>query len=294
MRIFRFAVRPRSGMGTLLKGDTIFGHICWQAAYDDTLFGKPLSALLTDYSVAPFLVVSSAYPMFSQGGREIYALKRPDLPSRYFFNSTTIDERTAISNRKEAKKKCWMIARSGERLSSLNDEIYRDSAELAHEITDQRRHFSRNEPPHILAEFLQPRNTINRLTGTTGEGQFAPFSVEQHAYHPGIDLAIFIGLSDKVSPESVLVALTRIGETGFGKDASVGLGKFDMVGGVEECSLVELGHSSPNACYTLSPSVPERGGFTKICYTPFVRFGRHGDVLAKSQNPFKNPILMAD
>jgi CRISPR-associated protein Csm4 len=29
-------------------------------------------------------------------------------------------------------------------------------------------------------------------------------------------------------------------------------------------------------------------------FTPFTRFGRHGDVLAKSSNPFKNPVIMAD
>ena len=29
-------------------------------------------------------------------------------------------------------------------------------------------------------------------------------------------------------------------------------------------------------------------------FTPFTRFGRHGDVLAKSGNPFKNPVIMAD
>lgn len=29
-------------------------------------------------------------------------------------------------------------------------------------------------------------------------------------------------------------------------------------------------------------------------YSPFTRFGKHGDVLAKSSNPFKNPVIMAD
>ena len=29
-------------------------------------------------------------------------------------------------------------------------------------------------------------------------------------------------------------------------------------------------------------------------FSPFTRFGRHGDVLAKSENPFKSPVIMAD
>jgi CRISPR-associated protein Csm4 len=58
--------------------------------------------------------------------------------------------------------------------------------------------------------------------------------------------------------------------------------------------LKEIGSKSPNACYTLAPCVPEKDTFVEMFFTPFTRFGRHGDVFAKSSNPFKNPVIMAD
>ncbi len=55
-----------------------------------------------------------------------------------------------------------------------------------------------------------------------------------------------------------------------------------------------MGCEMPNACYTLAPCVPQKGFFTRMFFSPFTRFGRHGDVLAKSGNPYKNPVIMAD
>jgi CRISPR-associated protein Csm4 len=49
-----------------------------------------------------------------------------------------------------------------------------------------------------------------------------------------------------------------------------------------------------NACFTLSPSVPEANLYHQQYFVPFTRFGRHGDRLARSKNPFKVPVVMAD
>ncbi len=91
----------------------------------------------------------------------------------------------------------------------------------------------------------------------------------------------------------VLTGLERIGEYGFGKDASSGLGKF-VLGEENEMDIKDMGSDSPNACYTLSPCVPENDTYSDIFFMPFTRYGKHGDVLAKSDNPFKNPVIMAD
>ena len=80
MKTYEITIKPLSGFGTPLKGDTIFGHICWQAAYNEILFGCSIETLLADYSTNPFLIVSSAYPISYEGTKSIYMLKRPDLP----------------------------------------------------------------------------------------------------------------------------------------------------------------------------------------------------------------------
>ncbi len=111
-------------------------------------------------------------------------------------------------------------------------------------------------------------------------------------YRPGIQLVIFAWIDPQaLSLGQLREALSRIGQFGYGRDASTGCGRF----GVEAIRQLEPPSADrANACYALSPVLPESGTFRKVYHRPFVRFGRHGDALARSRNPYKNPVLMAD
>lgn len=293
MKIYEITINPLSGFGTPLKGDTLFGHICWQAAYNDTLFGKSIDKLLADYASTPFLIVSSAYPRLEG----CHVFKRPDMPLDSLFNFEGLGKADKISKRKEYKAKKWMLIK--ERINSLKDNgLYvsdKDLFERMIKTTSEatQRIIRKKGGKSFTTDYSQSHNTINRLTGTTGEGQFAPYAVEQSVYAPGSELVVFAGIAEGFTPEQLKTALQRIGETGFGKDASTGLGKF-AVSEVRENNLVTLGSDNPNACFTLSPCVPEKTSYTDMFFTPFTRFGRHGDVLARSGKPFKNPVIMAE
>jgi len=294
MKVYKVSISPLSNFGTPLKGDTIFGHICWQIYYNEKLIGKSLSILLSDYSTSPFLIVSSAYP---EADNKVF-FKRPDLPLESIFNFNEMDRTTVIGKRKERKKKIWMEVDINSKIASLKSQKYFNAEEILIAISntlpeEKKREIQKKAIDTITKEFAQPHNTINRLSGTTGEGQFAPFSVEQLAYLPGVTLSIFIALKEGISIDAIVEALRLIGQTGFGKDASTGLGRFE-VKGYEEFDFKALGSDEPNACYTLSPCVPEKDAFAKAYFTPFTRFGRHGDILAKTGKPFKNPVIMAD
>ncbi len=295
MKTYRITIKPFSGFGTLLKGDTLFGHICWQAVYDKDIFGKTLDALLNDYSTEPFIVVSSAYPKLNDG----FALKRPDLPIDSLFSLDSADIAKIIKERKRLKSKHWMFVSNNKRINDLkSDVVYMDDNELFERILISRsfeiqRQLRKKGLNSFIVDFTQPHNTINRLTGTTGEGQFAPYSVDEVFYMPDSELIIFVGLREDIKIEQVMKALSQIGINGFGKDASTGLGRFKVIG-YEEIDLIAMGSENPNACYTLAPSVPKKENFVHKFFTPFIRFGRHGDVLAKSGKPFKNPVIMAD
>lgn len=293
MKTYEITIKPLSGFGTPLKGDTLFGHICWQAAYDKGLFGKSIDELLADYASNPFLIVSSAYPRLE--GHHVF--KRPDLPLDSLFNFEGLSKADKISKRKEYKTKKWLLVK--ERISSLKAaDLYISDKELFERMIKTtpeatQRIIRKKGVKFFMTDHSQSHNTINRLTGTTGEGSFAPYAVEQSVYAPGSELVIFAGIAEGFSSEQLKTALQRIGETGFGKDASTGLGKFN-VSIVAEINLAALGSYKPNACYTLSPCVPEKEAYAEMFFAPFTRFGRHGDVLAKSKNPFKNPVIMAD
>lgn len=295
MKTFEITIKPLSGFGTLLKGDTLFGHICWQAVYDESLFGKSIDKLLADYEENPFIVVSSAYPKLGNH----YALKRPDLPLDSLFDFEGMGKSDIIKKRKEYKSRKWMLVEQGHRINSIkSNDLYKSDKELFNLLKesypdDSQREFRKKGVKSYTVDFSQPHNTINRLTGTTGEGGFAPFAVAQKIYLPQSELAVFVGIADGIDNEQVKKTFQQIGDYGFGKDASTGLGKF-KVGNIAEIDLTALGSDKPNACYTLSPSVPNNRMFSKMFFSPFTRFGRHGDVLAKSKNPFKNPVIMAD
>ena len=83
-----------------------------------------------------------------------------------------------------------------------------------------------------------------------------------------------------------------MGATGFGRDASIGLGKFAVL------EVVETGltaQTDANAYLTLAPCAPQGCGFLPDAsrYQPFTRFGRHGDIAVQSGQPFKTPVLLA-
>ncbi|MBI4378137.1 MAG: hypothetical protein HY578_03455 [Nitrospinae bacterium] len=298
MKAYEITIKPVSGFGTTLKGDTLFGHFCWQIAYDEKLLGKTLDMLLSNYQTKPFMIFSSAYPKFYVGNKYHYALKTPDLPVDNIF-ILPLDKKEKIEKRKEYKARRWMIIEEGRKFSSfkklkfLNDKEMLEKANA--NITEEtRKQLKRSGSNSFIYPFSQFHNKINRFTNTTGEEGFAPFSVEQEVFYPETELAFFVGIDEAVvNIEQVRKGLEQIGTSGFGKDASTGLGRFEL-GEDAEVDLSKMGSNSPNACYTLSPCVPEKDTFSEMYFTPFTRFGRHGDIFAKSSNPFKNPVIMAD
>jgi len=219
------------------------------------------------------------------------------MPLSKLFNFINTEKKEVISKRKELKSKKWLIMDSKEKINSLKELKYISEKELDTKLfSGANKDVRKNKKGYnisLFKDFTQPHNTINRLTNTTGKGRFAPFTSDQVVFNKDVMLFVFAAIREDISISQLKTAFQRIGETGFGKDASTGLGKFDIFS-INEVNLFVFGSPNPNACYTLSPCIPEKGIFSDFYFIPFTRFGRHGDVLAKSKNPFKNPILMAD
>ena len=296
MKLYEIIIKPLSGFGTPLKGDTLFGHFCWQAAYNSLLLEGGLEKWIACYQDRPFAVFSSTCPKFVDDGKFFYAFKRPELPLSFLFPPSSDDKKEALKEFKENKKKKWM--RVDEKLSLTLDSVeYMTDEDLVKaskkQVTKETGKTMRGERHQkFYADFIQQHNTINRLTMTTGEGVFAPFTETAFFYYPETKLAVFVLIDEEATDiERVRIAMENIGMFGFGRDASTGCGRFDLA---EPTELPLPSADSCNACYALAPTVPEKGLFPEHYFTPFVRFGKHGDVLATSENPFKNPVVMAD
>ncbi|MDA3057103.1 hypothetical protein OFN97_05540 [Campylobacter sp. VBCF_05 NA6] len=265
MKLFKAVISPKSSFLTPLKGDTLFGQICWAISYK---FGeKFLNDLLDSYDTAPFLVVSDA---FVSG-----YLPKPNLPLS-MLNEPDFDK-----NKKEIRKKIWLSLddlQNGEfQNAKKNDEILQNLEK------------ENNKSTHSSQLIMY--NTINRLSFTTGESdEFAPFSLQEFTIS---ECDIYFLLDEaKFSKDDLQKTLEFIGKMGYGKKSTIGKGRFEI------CEFIELStlQSSAKSFMTLSPVVLNCDAVknAKECfYEPFVRFGKHGGDLANS-SPFKKPILLAD
>jgi CRISPR-associated protein Csm4 len=136
------------------------------------------------------------------------------------------------------------------------------------------------------------QNTINRYTDTTGEGQFAPRQVDRSFFHAKARLDVYVAIDQRLSADMLHQLLEDVGNHGYGRDATTGLGKFEVEQAAEPARS-QRGRTS-HYWLTLAPCQPnpEELAAGGCYYTPLTRFGRHGNFAAMTAQPFKRPILM--
>lgn len=251
MKLYKTTIKPVSAFSTPLRGDTFFGHLCWGIRY---LFGEDrLKSLLDSYDDAPFLVVSDA---FVSG-----YLPKPTLPPT-MLGFLELD----ASERKNFKKRVWIDLDSFSSGAWKNLKSDKDIGAESKTVT-------------------QMHNSINRATGTTGDG-FDPYASNEIHIYGELDIYLLLDES-QITVDEAKKALEFISNSGYGKDATIGKGRFEVVL-FEESSLPMGG----DVVVALSPLCLDGLG-SKVYYEPHTRFGKAGLDRA-TPNPFKKPILLAD
>ena len=297
MKLYEITIKPISPFGTPLKGDTLFGQFCWEIFQNPELIKGSIEKWLYIYDQKPFLIFSSAYPKLIIDGFTFYALKRPALPLYFMLRTDEITNKEIFLKLKEHKKKNWFLFNPKEKIIDFNKLNLIDDNKLLRlmeEIItpDTKRALSRVIIERAVTNCVIQRNNINRLTNTTGEPDFSPYAMEVNYFLPETELVIFALVNENaINIEQILDGLQNIGAFGFGRDASMGMGRFELREW-EEISFFDS--SDANSCYLLSPCVPEKGSFEKLFHEPFIRYGKHGNYFANFPNPFKNPVVMAD
>ncbi|MEA1051764.1 CRISPR-associated protein Csm7 [Lamprobacter modestohalophilus] len=271
-------LQRRSPFGSPLLGDMLFGQLCWALRHRH---GEAhLQACLEGYTAGrPFAVISDALP--------VGYLPRPALPLSLFPEIPGAD-------RKQVKKRLWLPLAALERsmtewLAHCCSEAEVVAACAPPQQTDAP---PAPHPKTLTTLHPQPHNSINRLTGTTGQGEFAPYTQMQRWSADGVDLCLRLVFdAERIDAETLTDLLNDIGAVGFGRDASIGLGKFE----VTPLAQPWPAQADANACLTLAPCAPQGQGCRadRSYYEVFTRFGRHGDQAVQLGNPFKTPVLLA-
>lgn len=250
MKLFKTTIYPKSPFGTLLKGDTLFGQMCWAVRYSTK--NNDLKKLIDNYKNGdkPFLVVSDG---FAQG-----FLPKPKMPGELLLEKS--------EEKKENRKKIWLT------ISELLNGEYQNAR------TDE-------EIKHKDKVYHKMHNSINYKYFHTGDG-FDPYGVEVFSLSKK-DVYFLIDEEqfDKAMLEKSLDMLKKMG---YGKDTTVGLGRFDFEP-LEEITLLQ----NSKTVMTLSPFFPDEKEYEKFFYEPFIRFGKMGANRATT-NAFKKPLLLAD
>nr|WP_314180525.1 RAMP superfamily CRISPR-associated protein [uncultured Campylobacter sp.] len=188
MTLYKTTITPKSNFTTPLKGDTLFGQICWAIRY--ALGEDRLNELLSDYDKGPFLIVSDG---FASG-----YLPKPSMPSHLLGENLEL--------KKENRKKIWL---SIEDLQGGNFKNAKTGGEIGYELTKN----------------ATIKNSINYLMFTTDDsGKFAPYALVEMKFSKQ---DIYFLLDDRFKLDELEKALEVVAKSGYGKRASAGKGAFE-------------------------------------------------------------------
>ena len=190
MTLYKTTLTPLSRFATPLRGDTLFGQLCWAIVHR---YGEAkLETLLACYDDAPFLVVSD---LFASGH-----LPKPSLPASLLGESP--DEKKAN------RKKVWLMPE--DLFSGRYDKAKRDE-----------------EAAYGFRAETTVHNSLNyRTFRTDASGAFAPYGAMEYDLTAG---DIYLLLDDeKLGVDELSDLLVFVGQYGYGKESTIGKGRFTL------------------------------------------------------------------
>lgn len=190
MKLYKTTFNPISNFATSLKGDTLFGQICWAIRY--TFGNDKLESLLSTYETSPFLVVSDG---FAKG-----YVPKPSLPSNLLGENNDL--------KKENRKKVWLKLeelQNGDFLKALKDE----------------------DVLNINKTTIVVKNSLNYKTFSTDDsGVFSPYG-ESETIISSRDIYFLIDINT-FSLEELKQTIKTLSLMGYGKNTSIGKGFFEF------------------------------------------------------------------
>ena len=276
MLTYRATLRPRSATLSPWQADTLFGQLCWLIRYEEG------EAVLDEF-LTPFR--QGQPPLLFSNGFPADLLPRPQVPVR----------RENIPRNKTAQVSAMQAAKEGKAIRWIRMEEF--NALRRGESPALQKHTALEASKTVL------KNQINRLTGGTtgleeGEGGGNLYSLDELAFvdasevnRVGLDVSVYVKAADETWGRRAGDLLERLARSGYGKKKSSGYGHFKL----EEWERYLGFDASPfeaNGFISLSNWVPAKNDPVQGFYTVLVKYGKLGEELANSENPFKYPLTM--
>ncbi|PMP65197.1 type III-A CRISPR-associated RAMP protein Csm4 [Desulfurella multipotens] len=257
MQSLKLTLKFTSPLASALQSDTIFGQFCWYYSY---IYGvEKLESLINQEK--PFAV-------FSDGFLENH-IPMPVL------KPISIDKFGDYADIKRFKKLEFIKA------SALKDVDVLDAVKLIKLIKSVN-----FEKKSYLERQVILRNSIDRITNTTLENGL--YQTEEVFFDKDARIDIYVKYdSELIDKDCITKVFDYIGQSGFGKDKSIGKGRFKITNLIENPDLLK--EKQTKTFISLSSGVTCDDCEVLFGKT-FVKFGKHGGY--GLPNPFKNPVIM--
>lgn len=254
MALITLKITPLSSFATLPKGDTLFGQVLAYLYLNEKNNREVLKKFdgyfKKEEEPPPPLVISDIMPYGY--------LHKPTLPIECFssFDTEEVDK-------KKLRKKEFISVKNLQ-----NGDLH---------LCEKIKYFD---------DIVTTKNSINRATFITDGENFAPYGLAERQFYRKLWIFILVESSIK---DKIINTIREIGKFGFGKDANLGRGNFD----VKEIENPIKKIDNPLFYLSISPTLLQDDDIVKSWYNPFTRFGKFG-LHRANKNAFKNPVLMAD
>lgn len=189
MKLYKTTFTPTSNFATTLRGDTLFGQMCWAIRY--TFGNDKLESLLSTYETSPFLVVSDG---FAKG-----YVPKPSLPSNLLGEDNDL--------KKENRKNIWL------KIEELQNAQFLKAR--------------KNEDVEYFHNTVAVvKNSLNYKTFTTDDsGKFSPYSEEETSLSPK---DVYFLIDENFSIDELNKTIKTLSLMGYGKNSSIGKGFFEF------------------------------------------------------------------
>lgn len=284
MKTYILTIKQKSGLLTPLQSDTIYGHFCWRLK--ENLGEQKLLEFLNFYKNGnPIFLLSDGLLRI---GDEI------QFPRPFIFESPKLEKNKYgkvlgfIDNKLLKERTYLKIDELNEFIKTGKIEIKSKELNSNQEVDSLKRKSKTNK--QILLESLRVSVQIDRKTYGSMEGRL--FSYKPIHTREDVLFSILIKVLDenKFIEFSIPQILKDTFKIGFGKKKSSGYGQFDIVDLNEFEDLVEI--SDGNAFMVLGNYLPSiDDSIIPLGYDINTKYGKFGETLSLSDNPFKFPIV---
>lgn len=283
MKTLLLKLKQKSGLLTELQSDTIYGHFCWRLK--ERLGTDKLTEFISSYQNGnPVFVLSDG---LLQVNDEIH------FPRPYVFNKPVQKEIKAekileFVDRKKNKERNYLT------LSELKKFLSTGEIKIENKIEDGELKKKKKMP--LINETLRVSVQIDRYNFGSSEGKL--FSFNPRYTRDDVSYIVLIKVLDDSAFDSFECEsiIKEVFKVGFGKKKSSGYGQFELdekdeKNGFSEFKEIDEPNDS-NAFMVLGNYLPsEADKVFPIGYEINTKYGKLGEELSGSENPFKNPIV---